>query len=411
MHRLLAPCLASILALSASADPVEDALLGKAGGGTLTDSLAALTQLVEIDPGDDRARLALGLLTIVKTGENSAQWLHRHGAGNPTRNASVFVFPMFAAIPGNPEPEILSSEGLDAFFESWMEDLRQADEILAKITDGNVKLEVDLARLRLDLNGNGIASDNERTGVAFSILFRGGRPREEDVPSFVVAVDRADVEWLRAYCHVFLALGEMHLAHDHRELFERAGHVIFPNIESPHEYLRGRSVFDPTMTGLDVSDLIAFVHLIRFPVDEPERMAKAREHWLRAIGHSRIMWTHALVETDNDREWLPNPNQDAAMDGVTINEARVKLWNDLLSDTEAALNGQKLVRFWRGDGARGINLKRVFEEPREFDLILWIQGSAARDYLEEGELTRDFLWRDFEEAFGNQPFRYIFYVN
>lgn len=411
MSRVLAPCLACLLALTASADPVEDALLGKVGGGTLTDSLAALTQLVEASPGDDRARLALGLLTIVKTGEDTAQWMYTHGAGMPTRNAGGFVFPMLAAIPGNPEPARTTSEDLDAFFGAWMEDLREADQILAKITDGNVKLEVDLARLRLDLNGNGIASDNEMAGVAFSILFRGGRPRAEDVPSFVVGADRADVEWLRAYCHVFLALGEMHLAHDQRELFERAGHVIFPNTETPHDYLRGRSVFDPTMTGLDVSDLIAFVHLIRFPVDEPERMAKAREHWLRAIGHSRIMWTHALVETDNDREWLPNPNQDAAMGGMRMTEARVKLWHDLLADTEAALNGKKLVRFWRGDGVRGINLKRVFEEPREFDLILWIQGSAARGYLEEGELTRDFLWRDFEDAFGDQPFRYIFYVN
>lgn len=411
MPRKIAPLLLSVLALSAAADPVEDALLGNVGGGTLTDSLAALTQLVEASPGDDRARLALGLLTIVKTGEDTAQWMYTHGAGMPARNAGGFVFPMLAAIPGNPDPARTTYEDLDAFFEAWMEDLREADQILAKITDGNVKLEVDLARLRLDLNGNGIASDNEMAGVAFSILFRGGRPRPEDVPSFVVAADRADAEWLRAYCHVFLALGEMHLAHDQRELFERAGHVVFPNTQTPHAYLRGRSVFDPTMTGLDVTDLIALVHLIRFPVDEPERMARAREHWLLAIGHSRIMWTHALVETDNDREWLPNPNQDAPIGGMRMTEARVKLWHDLLADTEAALNGKKLVRFWRGDGTKGINLKRVFEEPQTFDLILWIQGSAAKDYLEEGELTRDFLWRDFEDAFGDQPFRYIFYVN
>ncbi len=40
--------------------------------------------------------------------------------------------------------------------------------------------------------------------------------------------------------------------------------------------------------------------------------------------------------------------------------------------------------------APGHQLKRVFEEPQTFDLILWIRGSAAADYLEEGELTRDF---------------------
>ncbi len=411
MSRLLALFFCALMAVGAQADPVEDALLGKVGSGTLTDSIAALTELVEASPNDDRARLALGILTIVKTGEDSAHWLYRYGAGNPTRNASVFVFPMFAAIPGNPEPETLRYEDIDAFFQTWMADLVEAERILSKIKDGNVKLEIDLARLRLDLNGNGIASDNEMAGVAFSILFNGGRRNAEDVPSFVVAADRADVEWLRAYCQVFLGIGEIHLAHDQRDLFERVGHVVFPSTETPHAYLRGRSVFDPTMTGLDVTDLIALIHLIRFPIDEPERMIRAKEHFLRAIGHSRAMWTHALVESDNDREWLPNPNQDAAMDGMHIDETRIKLWHDLLADTEAALTGKKLVRFWRGDGTMGINLKRVFEEPGTFDLLLWIQGTAAKDYLEEGELTRDFLWRDFEDAFGDRPFRYIFYVN
>ena len=411
MKRLLALLCCSLWALGARGDLVDDALRGDVGNGTLTDSVAALTQHLDANPKDDRARLALGLLRIVKTGEDSAQWMYKYGAGMPMRNAGGFVFPMLAGIPGNPDPARLTYEDVDAFFENWMQDLRDADEILGKITDGNVKLEVDLARLRLDLNGNDIASDNEMTGVAFAILFNGGRPRGESVPSFVVAADRADVEWLRAYCHVFLAVGEMHLAHDQRELFERAGHVLFPNIETPHAYLRGRSVFDPTMTGLDFTDLIAMVHLMHFPVDEPERMNKAREHWLRAIQRSRVMWTHAMVETDNDREWLPNPNQDAAMGGMQITAERVKLWHDLLSDTEAALTGKKLVRFWRGDGTKGINLRRVFEEPQTFDLILWIQGSAAAGYLEEGELTRDFLWRDFEDAFGDRPFRYIFYVN
>lgn len=411
MTRALIAIALGLVTFSSHAEPVEDALAGKVGNGTLTDSIASLTDHLTANEGDDRARLALGLLRIVKTGEDAAQWMYRYGAGNPTRNAGGMVLPMLAAIPGNPDPAKLTYEEIDTFFAKWMGDLAEADEILSGITDGNVKLEVDLARLRLDLNGNGIASNNEMTGVAFSILFNGGVPGADQVPSFVVSADRADAEWLRAYCHVLLAIGEMYLAHDQRELFERVGHVVFPNTETPHGYLRGRSVFDPTMTGLDVSDLIALVHLVHFPVDEPARMATAREHWLKAIGHSRIMWTNALVETDDDREWLPNPNQSAAMSGVRIDEARVKLWHDLLADTEAALNGEKLTRFWRGDGTKGINLRRVFEEPQTFDLILWIQGSAARDYLEEGELTRDFLWSDFEEAFGDQPFRYIFYVN
>jgi hypothetical protein len=51
-----------------------------------------------------------------------------------------------------------------------------------------------------------------------------------------------------------------------------------------------------------------------------------------------------------------------------------------------------------GDG-RGINLKRVFEEPRTFDLVLWAHGVAAIPYLEEGELVTRETARSLSGAF------------
>lgn len=392
-------------------DPVRDALLGKAGDGTMSDGIEAIASHLQNHPDDDRARLALGLMTIVRTGESTSQFLWTHGAGNPTRTAGAFVFPMVGAIPGNPEPELLTLEMLDGFMRTWMAELDTAAEILGAIDDDSVALEVDLAQLRFDLNGNGIASDNERAGVAMNILFTGGRRAQEDVPSFVVRADMADVHWLIAYTHVFRAAGEFYLAHDVSNLLHRAGHVIFPNTETPYDFLRGSAPFDDITPGVDITDLIVFFHSLRFPVDEPERMESVRRHLLQTIQHSRHMWDHALSETDDDREWIPNPNQEGVLRGMDITQERVELWHDLLEETEAALKGEKLVRFWRGDSSRGINLVRVFQEPREFDLWLWMQGTAAAPYLEEGEFTRDFLWRDFEEAFGENPFRYIFYVN
>lgn len=397
--------------LSAAADPVDDALQGKVGSGTMTESVEALTDMLAENPDDDRVRLALGMLKIIRTGETTAQWLYRHGAGNPTKNVGMFVFPALGAVPANQNPEQVSYEDIDLFFDGWMAELAEAEAILTQIKDGDVLLDVDLAKLRFDLNGDGVASDSETAGAALSFIFTGGRNRGEEVPSFVIGADRSDAEWLIAYCHVFMGFGELHLAHNHRELFERAGHLIFPNIDTPHNYIKGRNVFDPMGAGVDVTDVIAAVHLLRFPVDEPERMEAARQHFLSAIGHSRIMWVHAMQETDNHREWLPNPDQDSALGGMEMTAERIRLWHDLLSDSEAALTGKKLVRFWRGDGSKGINLRRVFAEPQTFDLLLWIQGTAAADYLEEGELTRDFLWQEFEDAFGDEPFRYIFYVN
>jgi hypothetical protein len=46
----------------------------------------------------------------------------------------------------------------------------------------------------------------------------------------------------------------------------------------------------------------------------------------------------------------------------------------------------------RGPAKQGVNLRRVLLEPRDFDLVLWLQGSAAMPYLEPGEVNTEF-WR------------------
>ena len=56
----------------------------------------------------------------------------------------------------------------------------------------------------------------------------------------------------------------------------------------------------------------------------------------------------------------------------------------VLDDAEAVLEGRKLVPYWRF--TKGINLKRVFTEPKPFDLVLWLAGPGVRPYLEAGEM-------------------------
>ena len=44
----------------------------------------------------------------------------------------------------------------------------------------------------------------------------------------------------------------------------------------------------------------------------------------------------------------------------------------MLADTDEVLNGKKLIPRWRGAAAdRGVNLRRVFLEPRTFDPSEW----------------------------------------
>jgi hypothetical protein len=78
----------------------------------------------------------------------------------------------------------------------------------------------------------------------------------------------------------------------------------------------------------------------------------------------------------------------------------VRGWFAVLDEFEAVLAGKALVPFWRGDNPRlGVNLRRVLTEPRAFDLVMWVRGSAAAPYLEEGRVSSAETWRRLTRVF------------
>jgi hypothetical protein len=161
-----------------------------------------------------------------------------------------------------------------------------------------------------------------------------------------------------------------------------------------------------------IRDAIAFIHLFRFPVAEPERMKTAHEHLLAVIAQSRESWAAIDAETDDDREWIPSPDQkNVAIPGARISAEMVKGWQLALDEAEAILKGEKLLPFWRGKETRGVNLKRVYHEPQTFDLVLWVQGSAAVPYLEDGDITEPEHWRTIGRMFGGRLFWFALWVN
>ena len=73
-----------------------------------------------------------------------------------------------------------------------------------------------------------------------------------------------------------------------------------------------------------------------------------------------------------------------------VNAERIAAWYQVLDEADAILDGEKLIPHWRFE--QGINLRRVFEEPQPFDLVLWITGPAALPYLEDGPVTTPEEW-------------------
>jgi hypothetical protein len=126
---------------------------------------------------------------------------------------------------------------------------------------------------------------------------------------------------------------------------------------------------------------------------------------------SRKNWELILAETDNLHEWVPGPNQTSVIPRVQVSAEMIAGWREFLTEAEQILQGKKLIPFWRGEEGQGVNLRRVFTEPTTFDLVLWIQGTAAAPYLEKGPLTEPDTWRRFNEIFNGQFVGFAIWFN
>ncbi len=155
-------------------------------------------------------------------------------------------------------------------------------------------------------------------------------------------------------------------------------------------------------------DLVSFIH-IPWTVAEPERMRSVREHLKTVVALSRKSWDSIEAETDDRAEWIPNPKQTQSATGVGVSADQLASWRAFLDEADALLDGRKLIPHWRLN--RGVNLKKVFDDPRPFDIVLWITGPAALPYLDDGPVLTRQEWRQLIEAFGDNFGNYAIWFN
>lgn len=360
-------------------------------------------------------RFALGVAQTLGAIERLTQAMNRHGLQTDAMwgLAQLGIFPPTPI--ENPADEPIDAATFRAIVERFNADLGAAERTLAAVEpDGELKAVFDVARVRLDYDGDGEAGEDEALARLMGQLQRGRAARADDQApaSFPIALDAGDVYWLQGYCNLLLATTDFVLAHDTDMLFNHTAHMFFADADTPFA-----SFADAPKPGgfnmSSISDYIAFIHLLRLEVEDPQRMASALRH-LRAVSKlSRASWKAILAETDDDREWIPAPDQENSVLGNDLVSAeRLEAWMSFLDEYDAIFAGEKLVPFWRGnDPTRGVNLARAFEQPRTFDLILWVQGTAAVPYLEEGELTTPAFWGQLNRAFQGEFMMFAVIVN
>lgn len=390
------------------------ALHARGDDDTLASGERALSAYLDQNPANDHARLALGIVQFLRSGEHLFQFFYNHGAGDQQRNQFLTMGLMMRPVPmaQNPDPKPVTHMDVRDAIAAWISDVQRAEQTLAAIRSDDVKLRVMVGMIRMDFDGDGKASDQEHLWQFFAALRTRFNPTPDAAAEFDIAFDRGDADWLRGYCHLCMAAGEMILAHDTEPLFNHTAQLFFADPQTPYPFLRSHNVDRNVREMATFTDLVALIHLLSFDVIDPDAMRRAHAHLQSCIDLGHSMWDHYQRETDDDREWIPTPNQkDAALPNARVDQNALDTWLAALDEADAILDGTRLIRFWRGDGSKGINFKRIFHEPQRFDLVLWIQGAAAGPYLEEGDFTTPNTWRNLTTAFDRRVFRNMFWLN
>ena len=407
------------------------------------------------DPTDGTAEFALGAARFLGAVEGLLKTLHRHGLQSEYLGPdSLSGLPVLRLpVPPNPSPEPVTYADLRAMLERFGADLAAAEQALAAVGDKPVALPLDLMKVRLD------ATDEPGGEMQLFAIFQavtGPVTLRDDIEDPLrFRFDAADAAWLRGYTHLLMALTDFLLAHDWEAAYTATFHGLFPDSFRPETPLAGatreltarlqgilsavgpRPDCDPAtpdcqqrlaiwdsgqstaygqaeslqiaIEGGGIADLVAFVHLMHWPVIEPERMKSALGHLEAMVAASRETWKLVLAETDDDREWLPAPSQTSMFAQIGIDETVLKGWLAFLDELDAILQGKKLVAHWRFQ--QGINLRRMFLEPRTFDAVLLAQGSAAVPYLEDGPVSDSQAWERILQLFGGDFFSYFVWIN
>lgn len=172
------------------------------------------------------------------------------------------------------------------------------------------ELELCLACWERDWNHSGEIDEGDRRFLQLEIdadgrEFPEGDPRRR--PTF--RFDVGDVHWARAMVSFQSALLELVLAYRWTEL-------------------------DKLLAAGNVPPRI------RIEIDRPERVRRARDHILVGLDAAASCRAAYLAETDDDREWVPNPKQASHPLPLPVDDALYRTWAGVIDDLRGLVSGK-----------------------------------------------------------------------
>lgn len=386
-------CWCCVTALAAAEAPLVERYLHS---GEFDKGEQVLEKRLLEDPHDDQARFGLGVLQFLRGVERLGQGLHAYGV-KPQPSGEMFLR---LPVPDQTNPAPIGYPEFRRLLDDFRRDLALAEGTLAAVKADDVKLPLRLAGVHFDLDHDGEATNRLLDMMQFYNRQRPFAALEKN-PEFLVAFDRGDVPWLRAYCHLLMACLDLYLGVENEAMFNWRSGDLFAKPRHPY-------------TGPEDEKWKAFGAIAQETrIHEPLRWARARQHFLKAAALNKEVWHHIRKETDNDAEWLPNPKQISVL-GLRVNDRMIDAWLVLWDELDALLSGKKVLPYFisqhaGNDNPRvGINLQRLFDDPPE--KLPGIPQLDQRYFTADPEvdLGRLFQWY---VIFGNSPIPMAIWFN
>ncbi len=348
-----------------------------------TQGLTATEANLALQPDSIETDFLLGGIQFLRASETIMQIRYAN-----TSQSLALLPGMRNQLPPNPDAEFDP-----AFLELAMTDalvhLTRAETSLARVTGKDFAVSFPLTSIWFDVNANGTREDWE---TALSVMEQLGTEPEDGFDG-TVRFDSADAYWLNAYVHVMAGMAELTLAADPTPAIA----TVYEGSRALADIGQVHSVLD---SGNNWADTAAAVLLALRGTPDKTRTRAAHRHFKAMIDDNMSFWGQVMLETDDDHEWLPNPQQTSAF-GVQITQEMVDGWQAVLGEMSAILEGEALVSYWRynngynAEQGIGVNVAKFLQDPGDMDVILWIHGAAAAPYLESGPLAPMQAWRRF----------------
>lgn len=370
-----------------------------------------LARLSALDSPSDEERFAVAGLEFLNALSQAYQL--RWEVGMP-RDIDM-MFGMAGRLPENDTTRNLDPAEITALLSNTLDAMERARTALAGIPeDSDFGLVLRFGDLWIDLDRDGKRAEYEDFAEMVGVTIWGWRwmSQTERPPLPEIRLDVADAAWLSAYTHMIAGSTEMILAYDPEPSIARVLEAKSVLRGAPEPGGRQRN-FESFV------DLFAIIDGTLRHEPAVARTVAARDHFLAMVAENRIFWTRVAAETDNDREWIPNDAQVSAT-GIPFPKGIGANWQRVLADAEGLLTGKLAAPYWDVEGfvmgnpdsaSIGIDISRMFTEPRPIDLVGWIQGWGALPYLSDAPLVTSANMQRFEMLVSGQAPLFMVFLN